>query len=242
MGEAKRFIRTRDVLDSFASRLPVLFNRSRGTLVMPAMNGNGFLRAVRAREYYAEAPDGVDVWKFAFPIAAHQPLEDVHVRIRTAGAARDNGWVGSFECARGRHIDVIPWPAANAVVVAAANGVYIVDPAHPEQFNGFAAPVEINGVMFDESGRHMFVAESLRVYAFSSDKLFRWMSEPLDGHGVRFRGCGGRVLAIEVRHAEPEPDSEESSPSLVRLRTEDGTILRSRFRRGHRYWAKRTAA
>jgi hypothetical protein len=204
------------------------------------MNGNGFLHAVRAREYYAEAPEGIDVWKYGFPLSAHQPVEDVHVRIKTAGADQDNGWVGSFECARGRHIEVIPWAAANAVVVVAANGVYIVDPAHPEQFNGFAAPVEINGVMFDESGRNMFVAESLRVYAFSSDGLLRWMSEPLEGHGVRFRACGGRVLAIEVRQAEA--DGEESPPSLVRLRTEDGTILRSRFRRGRRYWAKRTAA
>ena len=52
----------------------------------------------------------------------------------------------------------------------------------------------------------------------SSDRFFRWMSEPPEGG--RFRGCGGHVLAIEVRQAESEPDSKESSPSWVRLRTQ----------------------
>lgn len=211
---------------------------------MSATNGDGFLRAVRARESCADAPGGVEVWKYAFPLAANQPVEDVHVRFVTAaGAPGPYGtqWTGIFECARGRHVEVLAWPAANAIVVAAANAVYIVDPSIPEQFSGFAAPVEINGVTFDELAQHMFVADSLRIYAFSSDRLFQWISEPLDGYGAHFRGCGGRVLAVELTQSEPEPESEEVAPSVIRLRTEDGTILRSRFRLAHRYWMKSAA-
>jgi hypothetical protein len=212
---------------------------------MSATNGHEFLRAVRTREHYAAAPGGVEVWKYALPPGANQPVEEIHVRRRTEGSAPGpNGaqWTGVFECARGRHLEVLSWPAANAVVVAAANAVYIVDPGVPEQFSGFVAPVEINDVTFDESAQHMFVADSLRVYAFSSDRLFRWMSEPLDGYGARFCGCGRRVLAIELKQCGPELDREEEAPSIVRLRIEDGTILRSRFRLAHHYWMKSAAA
>lgn len=204
---------------------------------MSAMDGNVFLRAVHAREYRADAPDGEEVWKYAFPLPAVDPIEDI--RVRFAHAA---GWTGIFECARGRHVEVLPWPAANAIVVAAANAVYIVDPAAPEKFSGFAAPVEITGIAFDEAARHMFVADSLRVHAFSPDRHLRWISEPLDGYDARFRGCGGRVLAVEVRQSEPGPDGEEAAPSIIRLRTEDGTILRSRFRLAHNNWVKNAAA
>lgn len=238
MLETALSIHPKGVRKSFASGVTQFFTRIQGTRSMPATNGDGFLHAVHAREYSADAPEGVAVWKYAFPLAGSLPVDDVHVRFPTPDGAV---WIGIFECARGRHVDVIPWPQANAVVVVAANAVYIVDPTIPEKFNGFAAPVEINGVTFDESAQHMFVAESLRIYAFSSDRLFRWISEPLDGYGAQFRGCGGRVLAVEVRQSDPEPESEES-PSVVRLRTEDGTILRSRFRLAHRYWAKRLAA
>jgi hypothetical protein len=139
-------------------------------------------------------------------------------------------------------VDVLTWPAANAVVVAAANALYIVAPDRPEQFSGFAAPIEIDDIIFDESAQHMFVADSIRIYAFSSDRLLRWISEPLDGYDARFRGCGGRVLAVELKRCRPGPEGEEAAPSVIRLRTEDGTILRSRFRIVHGNWLKSGAA
>jgi hypothetical protein len=211
----------------------------------PKIAAVGLRQAVRVREYYPDAPGGAEVWKYSFPLAPNQPVEDIHVRFNTAGnAPTPDGiqWTGVFECARGRHFDVLPWPAANAIVVAAANALYIVDPAKPERFSGFAAPVEIDDLTFDESAQHLFVADSLRIYAFSSDRLFQWMSEPLDGYGARFCGCGGRVLAVEIRHFGPEPEGSEAPPSVLRLRTEDGTILRSRFRLTHRYRYKSEAA
>jgi hypothetical protein len=203
-------------------------------LDMSRTDGNGFLHAVHAREYSAAAPEGVEVWKYGFPLGANQPTDDVHVRFAK--------WRGTFECARDRHVEVLRWPAANAVVVAAANAVYIVDPGIPEQFSGVVAPVEINGVTFDESAQHMFVADSVRIFAFSKDRLFRWISEPLDGYGARFCGCGGRVLAVELWQSDAEFDGEETVPSVIRLRTEDGTILRSRFRLARRNWLRSAAA
>jgi hypothetical protein len=212
---------------------------------MSTTNGNEFLPAVRVREHCATTPGGVEVWKYALPPGVNQSVEEIHVRCRTAGSApglHGTQWTGVFECARSRHLEVLSWPAANAVVVAAANAVYIVDPDIPEQFSGFVAPVEINDVTFDESAEHMFVADSLQVYAFSSDRLFRWMSEPLDGYGARFCGCGGRVLAVELEQSGPELEGESEAPLVVRLRVEDGTILRSRFRLAHHYWRKSAAA
>jgi hypothetical protein len=212
---------------------------------MSTPNDNGFSHAVRAREYCAAAPDGVDVWKYAFSLGANQPVEEIHVRRSTAGSApgqHDTQWTGVFECARGRHLEVLSWTAANAVVVAAANAVYIVNPGIPEQFSGVVAPVEINGVTFDESAQYMFIADSIRVYAFSADRHFRWISEPLDGYGARFCGCRGRVLAVQLKQCGPELEGEEETPSVVRLRTEDGTILRSRFRVARDYWMKNAAA
>ena len=192
---------------------------------MPA-TANGYLQAVHAREYTPAAPDGADVWKYAFPLHGNGELDDVHVRT--------GPWTGVFEYARGRNLDVIPWENAHSLVVAAANAVYIVDPRNPELFSGVDAPVGISGVTFDQSGEHMFVADSLRVYAFSSDGLFQWISEPLEGYDARLRGCGGSVLNVELKPLDAAPDGEESPPALIGIRTEDGTILRSRFRRASR--------
>jgi hypothetical protein len=202
-------------------------------------------QAVRAREYCADSPpEGIEVWKYAFSHGANQPVQDIHVRFThfETASGGNNTWTGCFECARDRHVDVIPWPAANAIVVVSANAVYIVNPGSPEQFGGVAARLEINDVTFDESMQRLFIADSRRIYAFSADGLFRWISEPLDGYGARFRGCGRRVLAVEIKQTELNLDSDESAVfSVVRLRTEDGTILRSRFRRGLRYWTKKVS-
>jgi hypothetical protein len=229
----------RGVLDSFASRL-LDFQKVNWPPHPSAANEDKFFHAVHARENSADTPAGVEVWKYAFPLASNEPVDDLHVRFTTPGTA-GGPWTGIFECARRRHVNVLTWPEAKAVVVAAANAVYIVNPDAPEKFSGFAAPVEITDITFDESAQHMFVADSLRIYAFSSDRIFRWISEPLDGYGARFRGCGGRVLAVEVKQSEPEPEVEEAA-SVIRLRTEDGTILRSRFRMVHRYWQNSGAA
>jgi hypothetical protein len=208
---------------------------------MPAVSGDSYQHALRAREYCSATPDGAEVWKYAFPSGPDQrtaDCEDLHIRFACGGRQ----WTGLFACARGRHVEVVPWPAANAMVIAAANAVYIVDLEAPEQFSGLAAPVEISGVIFDEGGRHLFVADSLRIYAFSPDRHFRWISEPLEGYGARLCGCGGRVLAIEVKPFVQGPESEEMAPAVLRLRTEDGTVLRSRFRVAHRYWMRNEAA
>jgi hypothetical protein len=206
---------------------------------MSTTNGNEFLRPVRAHEHCAAAPGGVEVWKYALPRGANQAVEEIHVRRRTAAGTQ---WTGVFECAPGRHVEVLSWPAANAVVVAAANAVYIVDPDIPDRFSGLVAHVEINDFTFDESAQHLFVADNLHVYAFSADRVFRWMSEQIDGYGARFCGCGGRVLAVEVKQCGLELEGEEEAPSVVRLRIEDGTILRSRFRLARHYWMKSAAA
>jgi hypothetical protein len=211
-----------------------------------AFHAPGFLQAVRAREYGADAPPGgIQVWKYAFPFPANQPVEYVQIRYRSDGttpSVADQPWVGIFECARDRHVDVLFWAAADAIVVAAANALYIVNPHKPEQFSGLAAPAEITGVTFDEAGEHMFAAGRLRLYAFSSDRLFRWISESFEGYVTRFCGCGRRVLAVEVKQWQTDLDGEETASSIMRLRTEDGTILRSRFRLARRYRTMDTAA
>ena len=151
-----------------------------------------------------------------FLLARISPSKKYTFDAEPSGARRPctrTPWIGVFECARSRHLEVLFRPAANAVVVTAANAVYIVDPGIPEQFSGFIAPVEINGV-----------------------------TEPLDGYGARFCGCGGRVLAVELKQCGPELENEEEAPSVVPLRTEDGTILRSRFRLARHYWKKSAAA
>jgi hypothetical protein len=202
---------------------------------VPAIDSHyGFLPAIRRGEYSVENPQGIEVWKYDFPLVGSWPVEEIQVRygINPPGSEHGSVWTGVFKCAPARHVEVIPWAKANAVVIAAANAVYIVDPEEPSEFTGVAAPVEITGITFDESGEHMFVADSLRIYAFTSDRHFKWISEPLEGYGAKFCGCGGRVLAVEVTPAAASLESDESpAPVLLRLRTEDGTILRSRFRR-----------
>jgi hypothetical protein len=154
-----------------------------------------------------------------------------------------SAWTGFFSCIPGRRLEVLPWLAAHAIVVAAASGLYIVDPEIPEEFAGFAAPVGLTGVIFDEAGTNLFAADSLRVYAFSADRKFRWISEALDGYGARLCGFGGRVVAVEVTPFNRwglEEDEEERT--IVRLRAEDGTALRSRFSIAYRYWRRNQAA
>jgi hypothetical protein len=170
-----------------------------------------------------------EAWKYAFPATQNYGLSELRIRLtglEDMPTPKGRPWDGSFEIAAGRHVDVLPWPAARAIVVAAANAVYIVNPDMPQRFSGFAAPIEISGFTFDESQQRLFIADSLRIYSFSADGLFRWISEPLDGYGARFRGCQRGVLAVEVRRPEPSADSEEGTPCVVRLCTEDGAVLR----------------
>jgi hypothetical protein len=185
------------------------------------------------------ASDGHEVWKYAFPLGATQPTEDIRIRFSPAGDS-SNQWTGLFERAQRRKAKIFLWPEASAIVVAASNAVYIVDPSKPEQFSGFAAPVEINDITFDASGQHMFVAESLRIYAFTADRIFRWISEPLGGYGARFASCHGGVLLVEIKQSDREGEHEFSSQ--IRMRTEDGKVLRSRFRLARRHREKSVAA
>jgi hypothetical protein len=185
-----------------------------------------------ARQFLKGVPvrrsDRPNAWKYAFPPGgAYQSLEEVCVRLDNV-RCEPSPWIGLFECERGRHVEILTWPAANAVVVAAANALYVVDPASPDQVTGFTAPVEITGVTFDETAQHMFVAESLRIYSFSADRLFRWISEPLGGYGAHLCGCRQGELAVEIRQWQADLENE-SAPSLIRVRTEDGTIVRPYF-------------
>jgi hypothetical protein len=165
-----------------------------------------------------------------FPSSPNHSLEDLHVGVTTPdGASETPGpWIGLFQRAHRQHVSALPWPAANAVVVAAA--LYIVDPSRPETFSGFAAPVGIIEVIFDESAQHMLVADSLRINAFFSDRHFQWISKPVGGYEARFRGRRRRVLAVEIKQNESELEGEQVAPSVIRLQIEDGTILRWRFR------------
>jgi hypothetical protein len=179
----------------------------------------------------------VPAWKYSFPLGARQPVDDICVHCAlTERSGAPLIWTGFFECARGRHLEILTWPEANAIVIAAMNALYIVNPNTPDRFIGFAAPIEIDGVAFDESGRHMFAAESLRVYCFSSDHLFRWISEPLDGYGAHLLTCRQGVLLVRVLQYEQDPDRDSAS-SLIRLRAEDGTLVRSRLHMA-RFWRR----
>jgi hypothetical protein len=193
----------------------------------------GISQAVRVQEDDLQENTDGNVWKYALPPGATHPTEDLRVRFRLTDNLK-NQWTGLFECASRRQVKILHWPEASSIVVAASNALYIVDPSRPGQFSGFVAPIEINDVAFDESRRNMFIAESLRIYAFSADGVFRWISEPLGGYGARFASCHGRVLTVEIKQSDRNGEHEFSSQ--LRLRTEDGTLLRSRFRlaRGHR--------
>ena len=208
---------------------------SRGPSAPSGSSVGSFSHAVRARENCAEAPDGIDVWRYDFPPAANQSIDDLHVR-----TPESPQWTGIFGCARGGHVEVFPWPGANALVVAASNALYIVDPDTPERFSGIPAPIGITDVIFDEEAREMFVADSLRIYSFSVEGLLRWVSEPLEGYTAHFLACKGRVLAVEVK--QPVPGIEDMHDLVMRLRTEDGTILRSRFRQVQSHWMRKGAA
>lgn len=220
-------------------------SRAQSFQALSSFRNSGFLQAVRTREYCCDLPaDGIAVWKYALPLPANEPVESLEVHCRSGSlgpSLGDTDWVGIFECVRDRHVEVIPWAAANAIVVAAANTLYIVNPQIPQQFTGLTAAAGINGITFDEAGEQMFIADGIRLYAFSSNRRFKWMSEPIDGYIARFCGCGRRVLAVEVRQCHADLDAQEES-SIMRLRTEDGTILRSRFRLAHRYRMMNTAA
>ncbi len=177
---------------------------------------------------------GDGTWEYRLGVAGAEPGEELHVHF--------GGWSGVFECLEKRHVEVLTWPEANALVVVTSNAVYLVNPEIPGKFSGVLAPIGITDVTFDKAAGHMFVAGSVRVYAFTSDLRFRWISEALEGYGAHFRGCGGRVVAVDVKQSEPGPDGVEAPTAVVRLRAEDGTVLRSRFRRICRYRLENMAA
>ncbi|HXE62198.1 MAG TPA: hypothetical protein VN519_01590 [Bryobacteraceae bacterium] len=146
-------------------------------------------------------------------------------------------WTGLFPYSPGQRIDVMWWRAAHALVVVVGNGIYIVDPLTPQDFAGFEGLTTINDLIVDESTGYLFAADRLRVHAFSPDRKPRWISEAFGGYDARFVGCGGRVVALEMT-----PFEDDDAREIVRLRAEDGTVLRSRFRVAQKHWRRNQAA
>jgi hypothetical protein len=169
----------------------------------------------------------VTEWRYCFSAAG----DDLHVRLSGFD------WAGLFSCAPRRHVEALWWPAAHAVVVAAGSALYLVDPDAPTQFGGFEGLFGITDLIFDESGDRLFVADSVRVHAFSADRRLRWVSEELGGFDARFVGAGGRVVALRVTSVDDDEVHE-----TVRLRAEDGTVLQSRLRVALRHWRRNQAA
>jgi hypothetical protein len=146
-------------------------------------------------------------------------------------------WTGLFAYAPGQRLEVLWWSGGNAIVVAVGNAIYIVDPDTPEDVAGFEGLTTITDLMVDESSGQLFVADQLRVHAFSLDRKLRWVSEALGGYDVQFAGCGGRVIVVQVTSSEDDETRE-----TVKLRAEDGTVLRSRFRVAQKHWRRNQAA
>ena len=198
---------------------------------------HGFQGAVRAREYSGAVPGGVEVWKYALPLGANQPVEEMHVRKRehTDGSASSNApaagiWMSCPGRRQMRSWLRRPMPCTSWI--------------RPPPNNSAVSSRRLRSTALSSTNRRSTCSSPIACASmhFPSDRLFRWISEPLDGYGARFRGCGGRVLAVELKQCGPELDCEEEAPSVVRLRTEDGTILRSRFRLARHYWMKNAAA
>ena len=167
----------------------------------------GFLHAVRAREYCAsDAPGGVEVWKYSFPLTDSRLVDDIHVRFETAGSApglKGPQWIGIFECATARHVDVIPWPAANAIVVAAANAVYIVDPsARLENFEVASSRRSRSTALLSTNRRGRCSSRKASVYmrfrrtGVSAGFLSRWMVTTRIFAAVAAGCSGGRAKTI----------------------------------------------
>ncbi len=127
-------------------------------------------------------------------------------------------WSGTFESARGGHIEIMSWPEAESVVFVAVNALYIIDWSDPAIFCGFAAQTRINNVMFDEQGRRLFVAESRAVHAYDCNRNLLWISNVLDGFDdTTLMNCEDSVLTISVKEETGLPRWS------IQLREKDGT-------------------
>jgi hypothetical protein len=163
--------------------------------------------------------------RYAWPTSGNFARHELVVRLFEDGRTR---WAGIFECALARHLDILLWPEANALVVLAANALYLVNTAHPDDFSGFAAEIEIRQALFDDGRERLFVADSRRIHAWSRNRKLLWVSPALDGYDAVISHCLHGVLTIEYKEDIEVPEDREPPRATVQLRAEDGTLVRWR--------------
>jgi hypothetical protein len=129
-------------------------------------------------------------------------------------AADGSSWIGNFQRSSYlRPTEVILWQEANVIVVIAAGALYLIDAANPSDYYWLKL---IKGIVFDEHWETLFVADSIRLYAFDRDRRPRWIQEGLGGYDIELIGCQSGVLTVELEEEIGEPRK------TVRIRAEDG--------------------
>jgi hypothetical protein len=162
--------------------------------------------------------------KYSYPGPQSLPTREVSFRCH-CGDGRS--WIGTFECARDRRLEITRWDEAESILVLAANALYIIDFIHPEIFDGFTTtpPVKIGNLIFDENRARLFVSEGSRIRAYGIDRKMLWTSGPFEGVNAVIRKCVNGSLSIDI-------EDEEGHFKDIQVRADDGTIIRwPRFRR-----------
>jgi hypothetical protein len=161
--------------------------------------------------------------KYSYPGPHDLPTHEIAVRFHADGRS----WIGTFEYARDRRLNIMPWDEAESVVVVTPNALYIIDSTHPEVSIGFTAvaPAKIGNAIFDESRAMLFVAGSLGIRAYGLDRKLLWISELIEGYNPVIRSCVNGVLSVDI-------ESDDERRKSIQIRAKDGAIIRwPRFRR-----------
>lgn len=127
-------------------------------------------------------------------------------------------WVGNFQGGGFGHTELVAWPEANAIVVIAADNLYLVDSQDPGKYVTLGPQCLVSGAILNEDRTKLFVAEQYRVIAYGRDRRPIWESKGLGGLIISIGRMGG-VLAVEV-----EPEMGEPLVT-VRLSADDGSYL-----------------
>jgi hypothetical protein len=156
--------------------------------------------------------------KYSYPGPHDLPTHEIAVRFLYPNG---RSWIGTFECARDRRLNIMPWDEAESVVVVTPNALYIIDSSHPEISVGFTAvaPAKIGNAIFNESRAMLFVAESLRIRAYGLDRKLLWISELPEGHDPVIQRCVNGVLSVDI-------ENDDERRKSIQIRAKDGTIVR----------------
>ena len=161
-------------------------------------------------------------WKLLLGLPGHGPVplhyhlghptpwaEGIVIEFTSAEAL---GWIGNFQPHYLPGTQILEWSEANAFVVLAGGGFYLIDASRPDRYTSH---VWVRDVLIAPERNVLIVCQEADLWAYSTDLELLWQVSVT--YHIEVRDCSHGVLTLHVT------DDLDKPYSILRLSLKDAT-------------------